>query len=72
MVAKNRMDSNHKNLVRNNFRALCTTFWTFCCIMAKLSTMMWQFSNYYNGEEQTVIEFKRYNEVESNVYPSIG
>ena len=34
--------------------------------------MVWQFSNYYSGEEQTVVGYKRFNEIEDNVYPSIG
>ena len=34
--------------------------------------MVWQLLNYYSGEEQTVVGYKKFNEMEDNVYPSIG
>ena len=46
--------------------------WTCCCIIATLSTMVWQCSNYFTGLENTVIEYKMFNEMDTDMYPSIG
>ena len=45
--------------------------WTFTCIFATLSTMIWQLSNYYNGEEQTIVEYRKFNEMDNDIYPSL-
>ena len=46
--------------------------WTCCCILAALSTMVWQLSNYYNVEDQTIVKYRRFNDKETDLYPSIG
>ena len=45
--------------------------WTVSCVFATLSTMVWQLLNYYNGEEQTIVEYRRFNEMETDGYPSL-
>ena len=45
--------------------------WTSSCIFATLSTVVWQLSNYYYGEEQTIVEYRRFNEMETDLYPSL-
>ena len=46
--------------------------WTSCCIVATFSTMAWQLSNYYNGEEQQIVEYRMFNEMEADRYPSLS
>ena len=53
-------------------RSICITFWASCCIVATLSTTVWQCLNYLYGEEQTVVEYKSFNDGAENIYPSIG
>ena len=46
--------------------------WTCCCILATLCTMTWQLSNYYIGKEQQIVEYRNFNELKTDVYPSLG
>ena len=46
--------------------------WVCCCILATSMTMVWQCYNFYRGEENTIVEYKTFNEMETDVYPSIG
>ena len=45
--------------------------WTSSCIFATFSTVTWQLLNYYYGEEQTIVEYRRFNEMETDLYPSL-
>ena len=46
--------------------------WTWCCILATFSTFVWQLSNYYYGEDHTIVTYRKFNEIETDVYPSIS
>ena len=46
--------------------------WTCCCILLTLLTMVWQCYNFYGGEENTIIEYRNFNDMETDLYPSIG
>ena len=46
--------------------------WICCCILATLSTMAWQLSNYYNGEEQQIVEYRTFNDMDTDRYPSLA
>ena len=60
------------SFVRNNARKILRVVWVCCCALATLATIVWQCSNYYYGEEQTFVDYKNFNERETNLYPSIG
>ena len=45
---------------------------TLVCIFATLITAIWQFYTYGKGEDQTQVEYKHFNEAESDIYPSIA
>ena len=60
------------SFVRNNARKILRVVWACCCALATLATIVWQCSNYYYGEEQTFVDYKNFNERETNLYPSIG
>ena len=46
--------------------------WICCCILATLGTTAWQLWNYRYGPDQTVVTFKKFNEMETDLYPSLG
>ena len=47
--------------------------WACCCTVAALLTMIWQCYNFSKGKENTIIEYKTFNEkMETDVYPSIS
>ena len=58
--------------LRDNTRKILKIVWACCCTLATLSTIVWQCSNYYYGEEQTIVDYKNFNERETDLYPSIG
>ena len=64
--------SDHKTFLRIDSKSIRITFWASCCIVATLSTTVWQCLNYCYGEEQTVVEYKRFNDGKENIYPSVG
>ena len=45
--------------------------WISCCLFATLITTVWQFSNYCNIKDQTIVEYRRFNEIEADLYPSV-
>ena len=55
-----------------DLKAILKQAWTCCCILATLLTIVWQLYNFYNGAENTIIEYRRFNEMKTDVYPSIG
>ena len=42
------------------------------CIFATLTTVTLQFHKYGKGEDETQVEYKKFNEGESDIYPSVG
>ena len=46
--------------------------WSMCCVIATIFTVAMQISNYLNGHDATVVEYKKFNNEEIDVYPSIG
>ena len=61
-----------KTCLRSKATVILRIAWTCCCILATLSTMAWQLSNYYNGEEQQIVEYKKFNEIQTDRYPSLA
>ena len=55
-----------------DWKSILKVAWICCCILAALSTMVWQCYNFYKGEENTLIEYRTFNEMKTDVYPSIG
>ena len=47
-------------------------FWASLCIIATVSTVSWQVSNYLNGRDATVVEYRKFNDRNIDLYPSIG
>ena len=45
--------------------------WALTCIIATLYTTIDQFRNYFNIEDQTIVAYRRFNEMETDVYPSL-
>ena len=64
------MDKNSKSLFR--FWKKFTFIWNSLCIVATIATLLWQLSNYINGEDMTVVEYKKFNNKEIDRYPSFG
>ena len=54
------------------FWKLFKVAWNSICIIATIATVIWQLSNYIYGDDMTVVGFKRFNDKEIDVYPSIG
>ena len=54
------------------FWKLFKVTWNSICIIATIATVIWQLSNYIYGDDMTVVGFKRFNDKEIDVYPSIG
>ena len=46
--------------------------WKFACIFATIATTVLQLNQYCNGPDGTIVEYKRFGDVETDVYPSIG
>ena len=46
--------------------------WTLCCITATISTVTLQCLNYFEDEDVTRLEYKRFQEDDTDLYPSIG
>ena len=46
--------------------------WKFACIFATIVTTVLQLNQYCNGPDGTIVEYKRFGDVETDVYPSIG
>ena len=59
-----------KTVLRANAKSILRITWNWGCILATLLAMAWQLSNYYNGEDQTVVTYRMFNEIETDVYPS--
>ena len=45
--------------------------WALSCIIATFYTTIDQFRNYFNIEDQTIVAYRRFNEIETDVYPSL-
>ena len=59
-------------VLATKIRLILRTVWTCSCIVATLATMAWQLSNYYNGKEETVVDYRRYNDIDYDLYPSLS
>ena len=46
--------------------------WICCCVLGTLMTLVWQCNNFYRGEDETIIEYRVFNQMETDVYPSLG
>ena len=57
--------------MRAQAKSIFKKAWSWCCILATLSTIVWQLFNYYNGEDQTIVTYRNFNEIETDVYPSV-
>ena len=63
----------------NSFTVTCSLLgdcvrllWALGCIAATLFTAIWQLNQYCNGPDRTIVEYKRFNDKEIDVYPSVG
>ena len=65
----NKMKSKKKSTKSCSFLKV---LWSITCIIATISTVTWQISNYLNGRDSTVVEYKKFNGEDIDVYPSIG
>ena len=66
------MYSDSKMFLKTNSKTILRVTWTLCWITATLYTTVQQCRHYYTVEDQTVIEYKRFNERETDVYPSFS
>ena len=60
---------------KKNSTKSCTLFrvlWSITCIVATIATVTWQISNYLNGRDATVVEYRKFHDEDIDVYPSIG
>ena len=57
--------------LRGDANFIFRAFWTCCCILGTLSTILWQLSNYCNIEEQTIVKYRRFNDIETDLYPDL-
>ena len=48
------------------------TSWMTICILAAISTIIWQLLNYLSGLDSTIVEFREFNKEKIDVYPNIG
>ena len=48
------------------------TSWMIICILAAISTIIWQLLNYLSGQDSTIVEFREFNKDKIDVYPNIG
>ena len=46
--------------------------WIVLCIIATMSTTIWQLWSYVNGDDITVVGYKKFNEEEIDLYPSVS
>ena len=54
------------------FKGWVLQVWKIICISATLFTTIYQLHEYYHGPHRTTVEYKKFNKMEQDVYPSIG
>ena len=59
-------------VLRADGNLILRAFWTCFCILGTLSTLAGQLSNYYNIEEQTIVKYRRFNDIETDLYPDLS
>ena len=58
-------------IFRPSAKLIFRMVWALICILATLYTTIDQFRNYFNIEDQTIVAYRRFNEMETDVYPSL-
>ena len=61
-----------RTVLRANAKQVFQMVWAICCITATMYTTIDQFRNYFNVEDQTIVEYRTFNEIETDLYPSIS
>ena len=56
---------------RPSAKLILRMVWPLTCIIATLYTTIDQFRNYFNIEDQTIVAYRRFNEIETDIYPSL-
>ena len=46
--------------------------WTSVCTIMTITAFIWQLIKYFHNDDLTAVSFKRFNQDEIDVYPSIG
>ena len=54
------------------FKRWVLQLWKIICISATLFTTIYQLNEYFNGPQRTTVEYKKFNKMDQDVYPSIG
>ena len=66
------LEMNDKIVIQSLFGKFAKRLWKLICISPTILTTLWQLNEYCNGPVRTIVEYKRFNDEEIDVHPSVG
>ena len=63
---------NSRKFFDDNSKTILKVVWTLSWITATLYTTIEQCINFFTAQDQTIIEYRTFNEMETDVYPSVS